>query len=210
MTRWSIGDVGSEGAEWATHICAWPVSIRNRIIRKKTDFAPNAVPIQDGPGFNFDAALPESVMLELMVEAARNGIRVGSFTDNILDLYEIVDKQAPIGDQRWLIEHIGRYSPEEIARIRDLGLVLQAYSNRWIYQEGEALRREYGADQVDRILPMRDLLNAGIHVSRDRQCAADPFHPIWHVVSRMTEETGERLGEAQALTRMEALCLCVP
>ena len=157
-------------------------------------------------GFNFDAALPESVMLELMVEAARNGIRVGSFTDNILDLYEIVDKQAPIGDQRWLIEHIGRYSPEEIARIRDLGLVLQAYSNRWIYQEGEALRREYGADQVDRILPMRDLLNAGIHVSLATDNVPPTlFHPIWHVVSRMTEETGERLGEAQALTRMEAL-----
>ena len=85
-------------------------------------------------------------------------------------------------------------------------MVLQAYSHRWIYKEGEALRREYGADQVDRILPMRDLLNAGIHVS----LATDNvppilFHPIWHVVSRMTEETGERLGEAQALTRMEAL-----
>ena len=157
-------------------------------------------------GFNFDAALPESVMLELMVEAARNGIRVGSFTENILDLYEIVNKQVPIGDQRWLIEHIGRYSPEEIARIRDLGLVLQAYSNRWIYQEGEALRREYGADQVDRILPMRDLLNAGIHVSLATDNVPPTlFHQIWHVVSRMTEETGERLGEAQALTRMEAL-----
>ena len=132
-----------------------------------------------------------------MVEAARNGIRVGSFTDNILDLYEVVDKQAPIRDQRWLIEHIGRYSPEEIARIRDLGLVLQAYSNRWIYQEGEALRREYGADQVDRILPMRDLLNAGIHVSLATDNVPPTlFHPIWHVVSRMTEETGERLGEA--------------
>lgn len=95
-------------------------------------------------GFNFDAALPESVMIELMVEAARNGIRVGSFSENILNLYEEVNKHVPICEQRWLIEHIGRYSQEEIRRIKDLGLILQAYSNRWIYQDGEMLRHEFG------------------------------------------------------------------
>ncbi|PPR60293.1 MAG: N-substituted formamide deformylase, partial [Alphaproteobacteria bacterium MarineAlpha4_Bin2] len=106
-------------------------------------------------GFNFDAALPESVMIELMVEAARNGIRVGSFSENILNLYEEVNKHVPICEQRWLIEHIGRYSQEEIRRIKDLGLILQAYSNRWIYQDGEMLRHEFGQENVDRILPMR-------------------------------------------------------
>jgi len=157
-------------------------------------------------GFNFDAALPEDVMLELMVEAARNGIRVGSFTDNILDLYEAVDKRAPIAGQRWLIEHIGVYSKDEIARIKDLGLVLQAYSNRWLYQDGEQLRRDLGASEVDRILPMRDLVDAGIHVSLATDNVPPTlFHPIWHVVSRKTEETGERLGDAQALSRTEAL-----
>jgi predicted amidohydrolase YtcJ len=141
-----------------------------------------------------------------MVEAARNGIRVGSFTDNILDLYEEVDKRAPIAGQRWLIEHIGVYSKDEITRIKDLGLVLQAYSNRWLYQDGEQLRRDLGASEVDRILPMRDLVNAGIHVSLATDNVPPTlFHPIWHVVSRKTEETGERLGDAQALSRTEAL-----
>ena len=54
-------------------------------------------------GFNFDAALPEPVMVEMMVEAARAGIRVGSFSPRILDLYEQVDRRAPIGAPRWLI-----------------------------------------------------------------------------------------------------------
>lgn len=157
-------------------------------------------------GFNFDAALPEDVMLELMVEAARNGIRVGSFTDNILDLYEAVDKRAPIGGQRWLIEHIGMYSADEIARIKDLGLVLQAYSNRWIYQDGEMLRRDHGEENVDRILPLRDLIDAGIHVSLATDNVPPTlFHPVWHAVSRKTQETGQRLGTSQALSRTEAL-----
>ena len=157
-------------------------------------------------GFNFDAALPEDVMLELMIEAAKNGIRVGSFTENILDLYETVNKHAPIGDQRWLIEHIGMYTKEEIARIKDLGLVLQAYSNRWIHYEGESLRETHGAENVDRILPMRDLLDAGIHVAlATDNVPPSMFDPIWHVVARKTAESDEPLGTAQALSRMEAL-----
>lgn len=157
-------------------------------------------------GFNFDSALPEDVMLELMIEAAKNGIRVGSFTENILDLYETVNKHAPIGDQRWLIEHIGMYTKEEIARIKDLGLVLQAYSNRWIHYEGESLRETHGAENVDRILPMRDLLDAGIHVAlATDNVPPSMFDPIWHVVARKTAESDEPLGTAQALSRMEAL-----
>ena len=157
-------------------------------------------------GFNFDAALPENVMLELMIEAAKNGIRVGSFTENILNLYETVNKHAPIGDQRWLIEHIGMYKKDEIARIKDLGLVLQAYSNRWIHYEGESLRETHGAENVDRILPMRDLLDAGIHVAlATDNVPPSMFDPIWHVVARKTAESDEPLGTAQALSRMEAL-----
>jgi predicted amidohydrolase YtcJ len=145
-------------------------------------------------------------MVELMIEAAKNGIRVGSFSDNILDLYEEVNKHAPIGDQRWLIEHIGMYSKEEIARIKDLGLVLQAYSNRWIHYEGESLRRKYGVENVDRILPMRDLLDAGIHVAlATDNVPPSMFDPIWHVVARKTAESDDPLGSTQALSRMEAL-----
>ena len=65
-------------------------------------------------GFSYKAALPEDVMVEMMIEAARNHIRVGSFTPNILDLYERVNRAVPIADRRWIIEHIGVYGPEEI------------------------------------------------------------------------------------------------
>lgn len=171
----------------------------------------NTLRAQCGPytgwaGFNFDAALPEDVMLELMIEAARNGIRVGSFSPNLIELFEKVNQQAPMTDQRWLIEHIGMYSRDEIARIKDLGLVLQAYSNRWIYHDGENMRREVGAENVDRILPMRDILDAGIHVAlATDNVPPSLFDPIWHVVSRKTEETGEPLGTSQALSRIDAL-----
>lgn len=156
-------------------------------------------------GFNFDAALPEAVMVEMMVEAARAGIRVGSFTPNILDLYEQVNARAPIEGQRWLIEHVGVFDADQIRRIRDLGLVLQSYSSKWIWQDGDALRESLGAANVDRILPMRDLLDAGIHVSLATDNVPPTlFVPVWHVVARRTEG-GASLGTGQAISRREAL-----
>lgn len=156
-------------------------------------------------GFNFDSCLPEDVMIEMMVEAARNGIRVGSFSPRILDLYEQVHKRAPIDDQRWLIEHIGMFSSDEIKRVRDLGLVLQAYSTKWIEQDGEALRAEHGDAGVERVLPLRDLMDAGVHVSlATDNVPPTMFVPIAHAVSRLTD-AGNVLGPGQALTRMEAL-----
>ena len=157
-------------------------------------------------GFNFNACLPESVMVEMMVEAARAGIRVGSFTSNILELYEQVDRRTPIGDQRWLIEHVGVLRPDEISRVRDLGVVLQAYSNKWIWQDGEDLRRELGEAGCENVLPMRDLIDAGVHVSLATDNVPPTlFEPIWHVVSRRTRDGASPIGPGQSISPLEAL-----
>ncbi|MCR9175219.1 MAG: amidohydrolase [Alphaproteobacteria bacterium] len=156
-------------------------------------------------GFNFDSALPEDVMIEMMVEAARNGIRVGSFSPRILELYEQVHRRAKIDDQRWIIEHIGMFTADEIKRVRDLGLVLQSYSTKWIEQDGEALRVQLGEDRVGQVLPLRDLVDAGVHVSlATDNVPPSLFVPIGHAVSRLTEQ-GRVLGPDQKLSRMEAL-----
>ncbi|MEM8971359.1 MAG: amidohydrolase [Pseudomonadota bacterium] len=156
-------------------------------------------------GFNFDCCLPKDVMMDMMVEAARLGVRVGSFSPGILDLYEEVNRQAPITEQRWLIEHIGRFSKDEISRLRDLGLVLQAYSSKWIAQDGEKLRDELGEEGGETVLPLRDLVDAGVHVSlATDNVPPSMFVPIEHAVARKTD-AGRVLGPGQKLTRVEAL-----
>ena len=157
-------------------------------------------------GFNFNAALPKEVMVEMLVECARLGIRAGSFDADILDVYESVDKQVGIGGKRWLIEHIGMFDVDEIARIRDLGLVCQAYSNRWIWQEGEVFRAEHGEAAGSCVLPMRDLIDAGIHVSlATDNVPPSLFHSIHHVTARLPRYGDRPLGPDQAIGRAEAL-----
>jgi len=162
-------------------------------------------PYSGWAGFNYDAALPEDVMVDMMIDAARHDIRIGSFTPNILDLYEKVDKIVPIGGKRWVIEHIGVLTPDEIARIRDLGIVLTVYTGRYVYQDGAMHTRELGAD-AGHLAPLRSLLDAGVHVSlATDNVPPSMFHPVWHATARIAEETGAPISPEQCLSREEAL-----
>jgi predicted amidohydrolase YtcJ len=145
-------------------------------------------------------------MVDMMVEAARTDIRVGSFTPNILDLYERVDRAVPIADRRWIIEHIGVYGPEEIRRIRALGLVLTSYTGRYIWQEGATLARALGPAGASRIVPLRALREAGVHVAlATDNVPPSLFDPIHHAVARRPRGAAAPIGADQCLTREEAL-----
>jgi predicted amidohydrolase YtcJ len=156
--------------------------------------------------FSYKAALPEDVMVEMMIEAARSDIRVGSFTPNILDLYERVNRAVSIADRRWIIEHIGVYGPEEIRRIRALGLVLTSYTGRYIWQDGAMLARQLGPQGASRIAPLRALREAGIHVALSTDNVPPSlFDAIHHAVARKPRGATEPIGADQCLTREEAL-----
>jgi predicted amidohydrolase YtcJ len=145
-------------------------------------------------------------MVEMMIEAARSDIRVGSFTPNILDLYERVDRAAPIADRRWIIEHIGVYGPEEIRRIQALGLVLTTYTGRYIWQDGAALARQLGPAGASRVAPLRALREAQVHVALSTDNVPPSlFHSIHHAVARRPRGAAEPVGADQRLTREEAL-----
>lgn len=155
--------------------------------------------------FSYKAALPEDAMVEMMIEAARNGIRVGSFSPNILDFYERVNRVVPISDRRWIIEHIGVYGPDEIRRIRDLGLVLTAYTGRYIWKDGATYARELGAG-ASRVAPLRSLLDAGVHVALSTDNVPPSlFDAIHHAVTRVPRNASAPIGRDQCLSRAEAI-----
>ena len=197
--RWLAGrGLGDEFLRMAGVYTEYEVSEENRLRAL-------CGPYTGWAGFNFDCSLPKDVMIEMMAEAARLGIRVGSFSPGTLDLYEAVNRRTPITEQRWLIEHIGRFTKDEIARIHDLGLVLQAYSSKWIAQDGEKLREDLGEDGAETVLPLRDLIDAGVHVSlATDNVPPSMFVPIEHAVSRKTD-AGRVLGPGQKISRTEAL-----
>ena len=135
---------------------------RVRLFRREPPARRCAVPIPAGPVSTSTVACPRTVMVEMMVAAARNGIRIGSFSPRILEIsMSGSTARAPIDRPALADRARRRLYADEVKRVADLGLVLQAYSSKWIAQDGEALRAKMGDESAERILPLRDLIDAG-------------------------------------------------
>lgn len=128
--------------------------------------------------------------------------------DLVLDAYEEANRDRSIVDQRWAIEHAFITQPEQIQRIRDLGIVISAQSH--LYLAGPSLLRFWGRERTEMVAPVRAWLDAGVPVAggTDNKLPYVPASPIltfYHWVSRDSIGGVGQLGPDQAITRQEAL-----
>jgi len=167
------------------------------------------MPYTGWAGFAYDAPLPRERVGALLVECARRGIRVASIGTDLLDLYEAASRAAPIAGRRWVLEHVPTLTAGEIARVRDLGLVVTTHTNRYIHKDGEGLARRVGAAAEDTIVPLRSLVDAGVPVAlATDNVPVSLFHPLWHAVARVDRASGRPIAPAQRLSREAALRAC--
>ena len=165
-----------------------------------------AMPYTGWAGFSYDAALPREQLRAVLLAAAREDIRILSMGTGLLDLYEDVNRAVPIRDRRWVIEHIGVLTADEIGRIRDLGVVLTTHTNRYLYKEGDAFRVQLGPLAEDTIVPLRRLKEAGVHVAlATDNVPPSLFWPVWQAVARAGRATSHVIAPAQRLSRADAL-----
>jgi predicted amidohydrolase YtcJ len=125
--------------------------------------------------------------------------------DLVLDAYEAADRERSIRGRRWIVEHIPLVHPEQIERMKRLGVVVSAQFQP--YAGAAGLVRRFGKTRAERALPMRQLLDSGLVVSGGSDWPGAPNNPfvnIYYYVTRQTREMGQ-LGADQKLTRQEAL-----
>ncbi len=165
-----------------------------------------ASPYTGWAGFNFDCGVRRAAMKDLLIAAARNDIRVCTIWMEFLDLYEEVNKVVPIADKRWVIGHLRTATDDQIRRIRDLGIVMTAHTNRYIYKSGHLMRDELGAAAENTIQPLRSLREAGVHVAlATDNVPTSLFYPVWQAVSRTNMYSEDAIAPDQALSRQDAL-----
>lgn len=127
--------------------------------------------------------------------------------DLVLDAYAAADAEDSIRDKRWAIEHAFITRPDQIERIRDLGVIVSAQSH--LYLAGASLVKFWGEERAAATAPVRSWLDAGVRVAggTDNKLPYRPESPImtfYHWVSRDTVSAGV-LGAEEAITREEAL-----
>jgi predicted amidohydrolase YtcJ len=155
-----------------------------------------AFPNTGWAGFNY-AGLPADAVKALLLECARNGIRVEVIGTALLETLADVARAAPIAGQRWVLAHVEAFDQHQLDLVRDLGLCITTHTNAAIYKRGAALRDRLGAARVNDIVPLRRLLDAGVPVG----LATDNVP----VVARIDRSTNAPIAPEQALTREQAL-----
>jgi predicted amidohydrolase YtcJ len=139
----------------------------------------------------------------------RMNVQVGGdkATDIALEVYEAVNREIPIKDRRWLLQHIQHPSQENINKCQELGVVVTTVSS-FEYSKGtETYVKRLGGDYCERAIPLRRWLDAGVLVAQSTDGAHyQPMFTIWQSLTRLDGRTGESLMTPhKEITREEAL-----
>ena len=125
--------------------------------------------------------------------------------DLVLDAYEAADRERSIRDRRWIVEHIPLVHPDQIQRMKRLGVVVSAQFQP--YAGADEMMKRLGRERAERAVPMRELLDQGLVVSGGSDWPGAPNNPfvnIYYYVTRKTRDAGT-VGAGQKISRLEAL-----
>ncbi len=126
-----------------------------------------------------------------------------------LNVYEEVNREVPLQNLHWFIDHAETISPRNIDRIAALGGGI-AIQHRMAYQ-GEYLRDRYGDAMLHRAPPVCEMLEAGLPVGAGtdatRVASYNPFVSLYWLVSGRTIGGLSMYDDYNRLDRMEALRL---
>jgi predicted amidohydrolase YtcJ len=164
-----------------------------------------AFPQTGWAGFNY-AGLPREAVQVLLRECARHGVRVNAIiVPGMLEMFAEAAKAFPIAGQRWVLMHLTALDANQVAQIRDLGIVLTTHTNGYIWKSGAAYLKSSGKSEAD-LVPLRRLIDAGVPVALGTDnVPVSMWYPVWQAVARIDRTINAQVGAAQAITREEAL-----
>ena len=167
-----------------------------------------AQPYTGWAGFVESANAHEAYVLQATL-AARLGVRVNTLVTRclpeVLDVWEAVARQHPIRDLRWVLVHLNGADAAQLARIKRLGAVATTNPISYLWRSAaDEVARLGGA--VDTLLPHRSLQRHRIAfgLATDNK-PADPWVAFVAVVARRDMTSGQVLGPAERLSRLDAL-----
>jgi predicted amidohydrolase YtcJ len=155
-------------------------------------------------------AIEPDALRDQAVDVHRRGLQVCIHANGdraiglALDAIEAAMRTDPRPNPRHRLEHGTVMTPDLIARVKRLGVVVVPFAS-YVWHHGEKMR-SYGR-RIEMMFAHRSLIDAGVPVagSTDYPCA--PLNPLLGVQSCVLRQshTGEPLGQGQRLSVEEAM-----
>ncbi|MDQ0160564.1 amidohydrolase [Alkalibacillus salilacus] len=120
---------------------------------------------------------------------------------SIIDAYEYALNEYPRQDHRHRIEHVQTALPEDLERMKRLGIAASFFINH-VYYWGDRHRDIFlGPERAERINPLKEASDNGLLYTLHSDCPITPISPIfsiWAAVNRLTRN-GYVLGNEQKI-----------
>ena len=140
--------------------------------------------------------------------AARNNLRVNTLVreplEEVLAVFEEVDRDIPLNGRRWTLAHVLQTSDEQLEKIKRMGLLVETIPLTELWLRGGPYLDD--PDLADGAAAHRRYLEKGVDFSFGTDNKPyNPFATLWAAVARRERVTDRVLGPAQCLTRLQAL-----
>ncbi len=136
------------------------------------------------PPANFNAVVKEVNDLGWRVATHAVG---DAAIDEVLDAYEAANAEHSIVGKRWTIEHAFIVRPDQIARIKKLGLIMSVQDH--LYLAAPTLKKYWGMDRASEVTPVKTFLDNGFFLVGGTDSSVVPFNPFWEIYHFNTRDT---------------------
>ncbi len=203
-----IGSSSGIGDDW---LRVGGISFQLSGNRTVAELRRRAKPYTGWAGHYHEPVSPEQLR-ELVVIAAQSDLRVCvladqvSNVDAVLSAFEEAERCVGIHDRRYVIQHLQFATRRQLDRMKALGLVVGVHPNNHIWKRGKRHLTPEGRQQIDRVTPIRDLIDSGIPVTIETDGSPiEMLHALWVLLARRERETGQLIAPQQRISRPEAL-----
>jgi predicted amidohydrolase YtcJ len=135
----------------------------------------------------------------------------------MIDAYSEINNEFPIRLARPCITHANFMPPGAIARIKQLGIVLDLQPD-WLWLDGATLTRQFGYERMAGFQPYKTLLENGVIVGAGSDHmqkigslrSINPYNPflgMWITLTRQPRWTNQPLYPEQRISREQAIRL---
>ena len=167
----------------------------------------------DKPGYRGLQKVPNEQFDRFAALVAKYGYRLrphavgDAAVDEALEAFEYANRQTPITDRRWMIDHAFLLGPQHYERVKRLGLIINSqYMHN--YELGKLILKAWKRPLADRSEPYREWLKNGIMFAGGSDGPisyyAEPLFEIYGEVTRGTQWAG-KLGPDQGISRADAI-----
>ena len=154
---------------------------------------PYEEPYGEGGKYTGLTVVPPANYNEVVKEVDRLGWRVATHSvgdaalDEVLDAYEAANAMRSIKGRRWTVEHAFIARPEQIARMKKLGLILSVQDH--LYLAAPAMTKYWGRARAERVTPVKTYLDNGFLLVGGTDSSVVPFNPFWEIYHFHTRDT---------------------